>query len=74
MLFKSLKNIDYIESTVEKVSKKQANLSNPSPVKENRDEFWNLYYSNGFKTICKKYFESNFKTKIKTKIKKIIKR
>ena len=73
-LFKKLEDIEYIESTVEKVSKKQGNLNNPSPVREDRTDFWKLYNEKGFKAICKKYADLNFKSKIKKSIKRIIKK
>ncbi len=71
-LIKELDNICYIESTIEKVSKKQANLNHPCPIREDRNEFWNLYYKKGFKSICKKYTDLNFKRKLKINIKKIL--
>ncbi len=71
-LLKSLDNVTYIESSIEKISKKQANLNNPSPIKEDRDEFWNLYYKKGFKTISKKYAGLSIKNKLKSKIKKML--
>lgn len=64
-LFKSIKGLTYVESSIEKVSKKQANLNAPSKVKEDREKFWNLYNKKGFKAVCKKYGNLNFKGKIK---------
>ena len=73
-IFKSLKDITYINSTIEKVSKKQTNLNHPSLIKEDRNVFWNLYYEKGFKAVCKKYANLDLKSIIKSKIKKIIKK
>ena len=64
-LLKSLENIDYIESTIEKISEKQGNLHNPSPKKEDREDFWKLYNKKGFEAVCKKYTDFNFKSKLK---------
>ena len=71
-LIEKLDNIIYIESSIEKVSKKQANLDHPSPIKDDRDEFWNLYYNKGFKAVCKKYANLNIKDITKFKIKKTL--
>lgn len=68
-LIKKLDNITYIESTIEKVSKKQANLNHPSPAPNDRKDFWDLYYKKGFKAVCKKYTDLNTKAKIKLFIK-----
>ena len=71
-LFKKLDNIDYIQSTIEKVSKKQLNLHNSSKVKLDREEFWNYYYKNGFRNVCRKYFNLTKKNEIKRFIKNIL--
>ena len=71
-VLKSLDDVTYIESTIEKVSKKQVNLNHPSLIKKDRQEFWNLYYKKGFKAICKKYANLSIKAKIKKQIKNIL--
>ena len=71
-LFKHLQDVSYIESSIEKIRKKQPNLEKPSPIMEDRDKFWNLYYKKGFKSVCRKYADLNIKTIIKKNIKRIL--
>lgn len=69
-IFSKLKNMRYLETSIEKISKKQSNLFGPSPVSVNRDDFWKIYKEEGFVGIVKKYTNYNLKSFIKNNIKK----
>lgn len=71
-IINQLDNVILFESSIEKVAKKQANLFHPSPVKEDRGDFWKLYQEKGFKSICKKYTNLNTKRKIKLYLRNIL--
>lgn len=61
-IFKELDNINYIESTYEKASKKQGNLNKPSKKSTCYDKFWDDYYNHNFEYIAKKYGYYNLKS------------
>lgn len=58
-------DIDWIESTVDKISIKQANMSHPSPRSTSYDEFWNDYKKGGFMKVARKYGGYNIKGIVK---------
>lgn len=60
-LFGRLKNVIYIQSTVENITKKQGNLNHASQIAPTRDDFWKLYMEKGFLAVAKKYGGWNIK-------------
>jgi len=69
-------DISWIDSSVEKIAHKQANLDHPSPKSKTYDDFWNVYRVSGFEGVARKYGDYNLKgyikhTKIYTLYKKI---
>ena len=71
-ILNGLKNISYIESSVESISKKQQNMQQYSTKGENYNNFWQEYYNSGFDYILRKYAELGFLAKLKRRIKKIL--
>lgn len=59
------KELEIKKTTVEKISKKQGNLGHASPISSDRSDFWNLYYTRGFKAIAQRYGSYTVKQKIK---------
>lgn len=68
---------DYIKETLyyrESNAKQcwQNNLEAPTPVSDQRAEFWKDYYDKGIDYIMKKYGTTSFMTKVKNKVVKLI--
>lgn len=62
-------DLDYKESNVKQCWQK--NLESPTPVSEQREEFWKDYHDKGIDYIMKKYGTTPLMTKVKNKVKKI---
>ena len=60
-LLSECKSLEMKTTSVEAIRKKQGNLDHPSPVSPHREDFWNLYYQDGFLEVAKKYGGWNFK-------------
>lgn len=70
-VFDSIKNnLDYCLSDTEQCWQK--NLEAPTPVSEQRHEFWLDYQKEGIEFIMRKYGRLPFKTRVKKKIIKIV--
>ena len=65
MLLKQSRELLMKLTTVDQIQKKQGNMSHPSPISEDRDDFWQLYYNHGFDAVVKKYGSFTFKQRIK---------
>lgn len=65
-------NLERIESTIEKIQKKQLNLKQPSPRSEQYDAFWQDYEKNGFMYVAKKYCGYSAVKRIKRMIKRLL--
>ena len=66
-LFDSIKgNLDYRLSDTQQCWQK--NLEAPTPVSEQRNEFWKDYRRGGIEFIMRKYGNVSLKTKVKNKI------
>lgn len=63
-LFKKCHNIEYIVSSIDKISLKQGMLRSASPKGKDYDEFWNDFYNKGFAYIAKKYGEYSILGKV----------
>lgn len=72
VLFKTLDSINYIESSIEKVVKKQGNMQAASTKGVHYNDFWNDYYERGFSFVLKKYGDIGGWSKIKQIIKKML--
>lgn len=68
----NLPGIKWIYTSVEKIKKKQANLSSPSIMPPSYDSFWKYYYKNGFVRTAKKYGGYSLTARIKGAIKKLV--
>lgn len=67
------KDCDVIDTDLKNVL--QPNLQHPTPLKNNRAEFWSIYNEEGFNGILKKYgisYKKEIKSKIKYKIRQIL--
>ena len=64
-LLRKCDELDTIESTIEKISRKQGNLHVPSPKATSRDDFWKYYEQNGIDVTLSKYGEWNIKGSLK---------
>ena len=58
--FKST-DVLWVDSSIEKISLKQANMSHPSPQSAQCNEFWKDYNKGGFMAVAKKYGGYNIK-------------
>ena len=52
---------------------RQPNLERSSDRPPNREAFWNLYFSRGYKAVAAKYGRNGFKQNLKYRIKKLLK-
>lgn len=78
-LFSKVNNdIDFISCDIDKSSQPNPNLSAPTLCPNNREDFWNIYYKNGFEYAMKKYYEKEKRRKnrnrVSDKIKKIFRK
>lgn len=70
-LFDSIKDsLEYCRSDTQQCWQK--NLEAPTPISEQRNEFWNDYQRDGIEFVMRKYGRLPFKTRVKNKIVKII--
>ena len=56
------KDLQTIDCSLENCLKYTYTLNQPTPISENRDEFWNDYANNDFEYIINKYTEKSVKT------------
>lgn len=65
-LLDSLRGIDALESTIEKIKNKQGNLNSASLKNSESEKFWEYYRNNGFIALAKKYGDYYWKGKLKS--------
>lgn len=65
-LLKNLQDVDLLESSIDKIKRKQGNLNVPSPKNPESDVFWEKYHTHGFEEIAKDYGGYNFEGKLKS--------
>lgn len=64
-LLNKANELDLIESSIDKIKKKQGNLQKPSPIASTRAEFWRLYNEKGFVNLAKTYGDYSIKAYIR---------
>lgn len=60
-LIETLPDLEWKETTIDKIAKKQAMTKASTPKSTSYDRFWSDYYANGFKYIASKYGKYNAK-------------